>query len=84
MVVVGLVVMGHRVRCRRGVVGDVGDGHGGGGGDRVVVGGRVDGVLAAVVGYEHVVVGGVVRRRGGDERVRDGRGLDRVDDRMGG
>ena len=83
MVVVGLVVVGHRVRSR-GVVGDMGDGHGGGRGDRVVGDGRVDWVLAAVVGYEHVVVGGVVRRRGGDERVRDGRGLDRVDDRMGG
>ena len=61
----------------RGVVGDVRDGHGGGGGDRED--GLVDLVVAAVVGYDHVVVVWVVRHRGGDERVRGGRRDDMMD-----
>ena len=39
-------------------------------------------VVAAVVGYDDVMVGGVVRHRGGDERYRSGRWFHRVDDRM--
>ena len=61
----------------RGVVSDVRDGHGGGGGDRED--GLVDLVVAAVVGYDHVVVVRVVRHRGGDERVRGGRRDDMMD-----
>ena len=79
-----MMVVRHGVRSRS-VVGDVGDGHGGGGGDRVgglVVVGDGEGRGAAVVGDDDVVVGRVVRRRGGhDGRVRGGQhGLRRVDD----
>ena len=75
------LMVGQGVRGR-GVVDDVSDGHGGDGGDRVNRVDRVDRVnrmVAAVMGYDHIVVGGVVRRRGWDERVRGGRRDDRMD-----
>ena len=88
--VVAEVVMGMRLMVGqgvrgRGVVNDVRDGHGGNSGDRVNRVNRVDRVdwvnrmVAAVMGYDHIVVGGVVRRRGWDERVRGGRRDDRMD-----
>ena len=91
--VVAEVVMGMRLMVGqgvrgRGVVDDVSDGHGGDGGDRVNRVNRVnrvdrvdrvDRMVAAVMGYDHIVVGGVVRRRGWDERVRGGRRDDRMD-----
>ena len=53
------LMMGQGVRGR-GVVDDVRHGHGGNGGDRVNRVDRVNRMVAAVVGYDHIVVGGTI------------------------